>query len=114
MEKPLALQRYDALLDDIKRYNRADTTNMNEQEMNTFRHIAGPAFMTSEYYNPGLVRALGYGKEIKDIFMGRGLEDTLYDLKNNEKGIKIGKNYKGNKQKTLFDYIYETEIKPKR
>ena len=36
---PLGL--YDNILDDIKRYNRADTVNMSEEEMNRFRHIAG-------------------------------------------------------------------------
>ena len=63
-----------------------------------------------------LVRVLGYSKEIKDLLMGRGLEDTLYDLQNNEKGMVIGganKNLKGNKN-NLFDFIYETEIKPYR
>lgn len=108
---------YDNVLNDIKNYNRADTVNMNELEMNKFRHLAGPAFLTSAFYPPKLVRALGKGKEFKDKnLQNRGLEDTLFDLKNNEKGIIIGlanKNIKGN-QKNLFDFIFETEIKPNR
>ena len=34
---PLGL--YDNIVDDIKKYNRADTVNMSEQEMNQFRHM---------------------------------------------------------------------------
>ena len=34
---PLGL--YDNIVDDIKQSNRADTVNMNEQEMNQFRHM---------------------------------------------------------------------------
>lgn len=107
---------YNKTLDDLKKYNRADTVNMSEQEMNKFRHIAGPAYLTSRYYPGWLTNTLGYGKEVKDVLMGRGIEDTLYDLGNNQKGIIIGqanRNVKGDK-KSLFDYIFETEIKPYR
>lgn len=114
MNKPQVLQRYDNVLNDITKYNRADTVNMNEKEMNKFRHIAGPAFMTSEYYPSALVRFLGVGKEIKDIIQGRGLKDTYIDLKNNEKGLNIGNEYKGQPQKTIFNYIFDTEILPNR
>ena len=34
---PLGL--YDNIVDDIKKYTRADTVNMSEQEMNQFRHM---------------------------------------------------------------------------
>lgn len=105
---------YNNVLDDIKKYNRADTVNMSEQEMNKFRHIAGPAVFTSNNYPAGLTRFLGYGKEVKDLFQGRTLADTLFDLTNNETGIAIGKEFKGKPNKTLYDYIFETEIKPNR
>ncbi len=114
---PNPFKVYDGVLEDIKKYNRADTTNMSELELNKFRHIAGPAYLTSKYYHPTLVNALGLGKEAKDlIFQGRGLEDTIYDFKNNQKGIEIGlANRNINRtQKNLFDYIFETEIKPYR
>lgn len=110
------LNRYNEVLNDIKNYNRADTVNMSENEMNRFRHIAGPAYLTSQYYPEHIIRHLGYMKEIKDLFQGRGLADTIQDLGNNERGINIGKanrNLKNN-QKSLFDYIFETEIKPHR
>ena len=117
LNNPNPLRVYDEVLEDIKKYNRADTTNMSELEMNKFRHIAGPAYLTSEYYNPALVNTLGIGKEAKDLFIQRrGLEDTIYDLQNNQKGINIGldnRNIKRNQRK-LFDYIFETEIKPYR
>ena len=107
---------YNKTLKMIEKYNRADTTNMPEKEMNVFRHIAGPAYLTSGYYPPLFTKALGWGKEAKDLLVGRGLKDTQTDLTNNIKGINIGeanRNLKGN-YKNLFDYIFETEIKPKR
>ena len=93
---------YDTTLDDIKRYNRADTVNMSEEEMNRFRHIAGPAILTSNYYPAGLTRTLGYIKETKDLFQGRGIEDIKYDLKNNEIGINIGLKFPNNSNKALM------------
>lgn len=110
------IKKYNQVLDNIKNYNRADTVNMSENEMNKFRHIAGPAYLTSQYYPESLTRIFGLGKEHKDLLQGRGIADTLTDLKNNEIGINIGKanrNLKNN-QKTLFDYIFETQIKPDR
>ena len=114
MNKPLVLERYDNLLDDIKKYNRADTVNMTENEMNKFRHIAGTAFMTSNYYPSAFIRLLGVGKEIKDLFQGRGFKDTFFDLGNNEKGLSIGNKFKGNSRNGLFDHIFKTEIEPYR
>ncbi len=105
---------YNNILDDIKKYNRADTVNMSEQEMNIFRHIAGPAVMTSNYYPAILTRIFGYGKELKDLTQRRGLTDTLYDLKNNEIGIGIGKQFPSKSNKTLYDYIFKNHIEPQR
>lgn len=107
---PLGL--YDNILDDIKKYNRADTVNMTEQEMNQFRHIAGPAILTSNYYPAGLTRTLGYIKETKDLFQGRGIEDTKHDLKNNEIGINIGLKFHNNSNKALYDYVFNNHIAP--
>lgn len=109
--------KYKNVDNDIKNYNRADTVNMSENEMNKFRHIAGPAYLTSQYFSPALVNFYGAIKEGKDLLQGRGLKDTKYDWKNNQKGINIGdanRNIKDNNQKNLFDYIFETEIKPFR
>ena len=110
------IKKYHKSLADIERYNRADTVNMDETEMNKFRHIAGPADLTVKYYPADLTRAFGVGKEIKDFFQGRGLKDIKADLANNEKGFIIGeanKNLDGN-QNALFDYIFKTEIEPYR
>ena len=109
---PLGL--YDNIVDDIKKYNRADTVNMTEQEMNQFRHIAGPAILTSNYYPAGLTRTLGYIKETKDLFQGRGIEDTTHDLKNTEIGINIGLKFPNNSNKALYDYIFNNHIAPLR
>lgn len=105
---------YDNVLDDIKKYNRADTVNMSEQEMNTFRHIAGPAVMTSNYYPAILTKFFGYGKEFKDLKQGRGLTDTLYDLRNNKIGINIGKQFPNTNNKVLYDYVFKNHIEPNR
>lgn len=99
---------------DIKKYNRADTVNMSETEMNKFRHIAGPAYLTSVYYTPETTRKFGRLKEAKDFVQGRGLKDINFDLSNNEKGIELGEKSQGINQKTLFDYIFKTEIEPYR
>lgn len=100
----------------LEEYNKADTVNMSESEMNRFRHIAGPAYLTSRYFPPEITKAFGWAKEAKDLAQGRGLKDTQNDLTNNIKGIYIGlgdRNIKGS-AKTLFDYIFKTEIEPLR
>lgn len=53
--------KYKDTLNDIKKYNRADTVNMTENEMNKFRHIAGPAWL-SNLYTPAVVTALGLNR----------------------------------------------------
>ena len=110
------MSAYDSILSDIKNYNRADTVNMSELEMNKFRHIAGPAYMVNKYYTKGKVNILGAIKEGKDLLQGRGWSDTKYDWSNNQKGIDIGLKTRGLNisQKDLFDYIFQTEIKPYR
>lgn len=115
-ERLMMGKNYDKVLEDIKKYNRKDTVNMSELEMNKFRHIAGPAYLTSKYYSPGITNALGIGKEAKDLLKKRGLEDTLYDYGNNQIGIEIGlgdRQVKGT-QKDLFDHIFRTHILPFR
>lgn len=109
-------KNYENVLDDIKKYNRADTVNMSEDEMNKFRHIAGPAYLSSRYYPEWITTGLGYGKEIKDLFQNRGFPDTNFDLGNNQIGINVGlanRNVKGT-QKDLFDYVFKTYIEPYR
>ena len=107
---------YKKTLNLLEEYNKADTVNMTEPEMNRFRHIAGPAYLTSRYFSPEVTKAFGWAKEAKDLVQGRGLADTQNDLTNNIKGINIGlgdRNVKGNAN-TLFDYIFKTEIEPLR
>ena len=110
----LAWSRYKDVDNDIKNYNRADTVNMSENEMNKFRHIAGPAILTSELYSPFMTKTLGKFKEAKDILMGRGLSDTINDLYNNDVGIELGAKSEGINRKTLYDYIFNPHIAPYR
>ncbi len=105
---------YKSIDSDIKNYNRADTVNMSENEMNKFRHIAGPAYLTSTYYTPGVTDSLGKIKEVKDLIMGRGFADTKNDLRHNTIGIELGEKSQGINKKTLFDYIFKTQIEPYR
>ncbi|MBR6099412.1 hypothetical protein IKP85_06665 [bacterium] len=108
-----AYGKYEDALDAIKKYNRADTVNMSENEMNKFRHIAGSALL-SDIFTPKVVTALGNLKESKDMLVGRGLDDTLYDYGNNQRGIEIGNKFRGVNPQSLFDYIFKTEIEPYR
>ena len=52
------------LLPELEAYNRADTVNMSDEEMNKFRHIAGPKQTINDL---GFMRGLGFtlGKEKK-------------------------------------------------
>lgn len=115
-ERLAMIKNYNNVLDDIKKYNRADTVNMSEEEMNKFRHIAGPAYLTSKYYAPEFTNILGMGKEALDFVRGRGLEDIKQDYANNQIGIEIGlanRNINGT-QKDLFNYIFKEHIEPYR
>ncbi|MBQ3819396.1 hypothetical protein II810_03010 [bacterium] len=105
---------YQGLLDDMKNYNRADTVNMTETEINKFRHIAGPAYFANQVTSKGNTYFLGLAKEFKDLLQGRGLSDSMYDLENNKRGIEIGSSIKKVDKKVLFDYIFKTEIEPYR
>ena len=109
----MSYPNYKKTLENIKNYNRADTVNMSEDEMNKFRHITGPAWL-SNIYTPNVVTVLGNLKESKDLLQGRGLADMLFDYGNNQIGIDIGNKYRGVNQKSLFDYIFKTQIEPYR
>ncbi len=101
------------LLPSLANYNRADTVNMNEQEMNQFRHIAGTKQALCDLnWGRGLFYSLG--KEVKDTFMGYSLEDTLFDLKNDLRAYKLHLQQPGLRDKTLYDFVFNKYIEPKR
>lgn len=104
---------YQKALNKLKYYNRADTVNMSENEMNSFRHLAGPAILTQSH-KPRNIKMLGYSKELKDLLQGRGLEDAIHDLKNNSIGISLGKKYHEVNEKSLMDYVYKNYIEKLR
>lgn len=102
-----------SLIPSLEDYNRADTVNMNENEMNAFRHLAGSKQALNDL---GLLRGVGalLYKEMKDIARGSGLQDTLYDSKNNAKALKM---YIKNPQlgdDELKDYVFNNYIKNRR
>lgn len=109
-----AKRKLDQTEQDIRKYNRADTVNMNPEESNKFRHIAGSAWLTSRYYTPAITELLGNTKEIWDRIRKGSWTDKNIDLQNNKIGIDIGDKNQGINQKTIFDYIFKTEIEPNR
>ena len=115
-EVPLGKEQmyYDfSLIPSLEDYNRADTVNMNENEMNTFRHLAGSKQSLNDLGLPRGLGALLY-KEVKDIKEGEGLQDTLYDLKNDARALKMYFNNPSLEGEQLNDFVFNNYIKPKR
>lgn len=102
-----------SLLPGIEEYNRADTVNMTPNEMNKFRHITGTAQAINDI---GKRRTAIYGmaKEVKDLLQRQGLQDTIYDIKNNIEGYKINSQHPELEGDTLNDYVFNRYIKPYR
>ena len=113
---PLGQERFYynySLLPSLEDYNRADTVNMNEQEMNTFRHLAGSKQSLNDLGLPRGLGALLY-KEVKDLKGGAGLQDTMYDIKNNARALKLYFNNPSLDGEKLNDYVFNNYIEPKR
>ena len=101
------------LLPDLEAFNRADTVNMNDEEMNKFRHIAGSKQALNDLGFPRGLAALLY-KEGKDLKNGDGWEDTKYDLKNDLEAVKLYFNNFGLDGDNLYNYTFQNYIKPNR
>ena len=115
-EVPLGKEQmyYDfSLIPSLEDYNRADTVNMNEDEMNTFRHLAGSKQSLNDLGLPRGLGALLY-KEVKDLKGGAGLQDTMYDLKNDARALKMYFKNPSLDGEQLNDYVFNNYIKPKR
>jgi hypothetical protein len=115
-EVPLGKEQmyYDfSLIPSLEDYNRADTVNMNEDEMNTFRHLAGSKQSLNDLGLPRGLGALLY-KEVKDLKGGAGLQDTIYDLKNDARALKMYFNNPSLEGEQLNDFVFNNYIKPKR
>lgn len=115
-EVPLGKERdyYDySLIPSIEDYNRADTVNMTPQEMNSFRHLAGSKQALNDLGFPRGLGALLY-KEWEDIKGGAGFEDTLYDLKNDARAVKMYFKNPELDSENLRDYVFGRYIKPYR
>lgn len=100
------------LLPELEAYNRADTVNMSDEEMNKFRHIAGPKQTINDL---GFMRGLGFtlGKEIDD-YRKEGLKDTKFDIKNDLRAIKLHFAYPKLEGYQLYDHVFNNYIKPYR
>jgi hypothetical protein len=64
----------------------------------------------------GLPRGLGalLYKEVKDLKGGAGLQDTIYDLKNDARALKMYFNNPSLEGEQLDDFVFNNYIKPKR
>jgi hypothetical protein len=116
-----------ALSDILNGFNRADTVNMNPDEMNNFAHISGSALLRQNYPH-NAVRNSGYIKEFGDL-TGAALksliqynplvlsdkwQDSLKDLKNNELGITIGEQFPDMNRNSIMQYVLKKHIEPER
>lgn len=106
--------QYNSIVQEIEKYNRKDTVNMTPDEMNRFRHIAASALYVQKGYEEIIVNCLGQLKEIVDICKKLSFTDSSLDLKNNQIGRKIGKQFRYKNKKEMFDYIFKTEINFRR
>lgn len=106
--------QYNSIVQEIEKYNRKDTVNMTPDEMNRFRHIAASALYVQKGYEEIIVNCLGQLKEIVDICKKLSFTDSSFDLKNNQIGRKIGKQFRYKNKKEMFDYIFKTEINFRR
>ena len=86
--------QYNSIVQEIEKYNRKDTVNMTPDEMNRFRHIAASALYVQKGYEEIIVNCLGQLKEIVDICKKLSFTDSSFDLKNNQIGRKIGKQFR--------------------
>ena len=115
-----AMSDFEMLDNEIQRYNTADGPNMTPNEMNEFRHIAASASLIAMGHPNSIVEIFGYFKEIKDFvrdferFYNRFKVDSLFDIRNNKKGIEIGNKFRYMRRDSLYKYIFKTEIEPKR
>lgn len=106
--------QYNSIVQEIEKYNWKDTVNMTPDEMNRFRHIAASALYVQKGYEEIIVNCLGQLKEIVDICKKLSFTDSSFDLKNNQIGRKIGKQFRYKNKKEMFDYIFKTEINFRR
>lgn len=116
-----AFSEFKNIENEIVRYNRADTVNMSPNEMNKFRHIAASAYYVSKGYSEETIEFLGSLKEFYDLckqfianYGQMNYADRNFDLNNNKRGREIGRKFRYKNKRELFDYIFKTEIEPKR
>lgn len=111
-QKPIGLYYNLTLLPELSDYNRADTVNMTDEEMNKFRHIAGTKQAISVL---GIPRGMGYalGKELYD-FKNDGWKDTKADLMNNFRALKLHIKNPSLEGEQLYNYTFNNYIKPQR
>ena len=102
-----------SLLPDLESFNRADTVNMNNKELNTFRHTAGAKQALNDL---GAFRGLGalLFKEFEDLKRNKDWQDTKQDLKNDARAVKMYIKNPNLEGEHLYNYAFNTYIKPYR
>lgn len=102
-----------SLLPDLESYNRADTVNMNDEEMNIFRHTAGSKQALNGLGLPRGIAAFLY-KGYQDFKRDKNWEDAKQDFKNDMRAVGTfikNPSLSGDK---LYDYTFQKYIKPNR
>ncbi|MCM1003573.1 MAG: hypothetical protein NC408_04455 [Candidatus Gastranaerophilales bacterium] len=95
-------------------FNRADTVNMSDEEMNKFRHVAGTKQVMNDWGAFNGIRAV-LGKEVRDLMTGGdSKKDTLYDLVNDARGVKLYFKQPDLDETSLYNHVFNNYIKPYR
>ena len=102
-----------SLLPDLETFNTADTVNMNNNEMNKFRHIAGSKQALNDL---GLFRGMGalLYKEYQDMRRDGDWLDTKQDLKNDVRALKLYIKNPNLDGEQLYKHTFDAYIKPYR
>ena len=102
-----------SLLPDLESYNRADTVNMNDEEMNVFRHTAGSKQALNDLGLPRGIAALMY-KGFQDVKRDRNWADAGHDFKNDMRAVGTFITNPSLSGDELYDYSFQKYIKPNR
>ncbi len=98
----------------LAEFNRADTVNMSDEEMNKFRHVAGTKQAMNDLGAFNGMRAV-LGKEVRDLITGGDSKrDTLFDLLNDSRGIKLYLKHPKLDETPLYNHVFNNYIKPFR
>ena len=113
-QAPEARYYYYNLAPELEKFNRIDTVNMSNEEMNKFRHVAGSKQAINDMGLYGGIKTM-IGKEVKDLITpGNSKKDMLEDLKNDARAIKLHFKHPTLDGDGLYNYVFKNHIEPYR